>query len=108
MFEITSVNHRYQESTVRLPKELASLESRIAASLRTALKRGKVRFSAEIAWASGFNAAKLDEEALASYCAQLKGLSERLGVPAACDLASLLTLPGVCSSPGVSGEGEDS
>ena len=60
VFEITSVNHRYQESTVRLPKELASLESRIAASLRTALKRGKVRFSAEIAWASGFNAAKLD------------------------------------------------
>ncbi|MDR1649364.1 MAG: YicC family protein [Synergistaceae bacterium] len=105
-FEITSVNHRYQESAVRLPKELASLESRIIASLRSSLKRGKIRFTAEIAWAPGFRAAKLDEEALASYYTQLKGLAGRLGVPAALDLASLLALPGVCGSPDASGEGE--
>ncbi|MDR2176393.1 MAG: YicC family protein [Synergistaceae bacterium] len=106
-FEITSVNHRYQESAIRLPKELASLESRIAASLRSALRRGKVRFSAEIAWAPGFNAAKLNEDAIFSYCTQLKGLSDRLGIPAAADLASLLVLPGVCDFPNAPGEGED-
>ncbi|MDR1649676.1 MAG: YicC family protein [Synergistaceae bacterium] len=106
VFEITSINHRYQESAVRLPKELAFLESRITASLRSSLRRGKVRLTAEIVWAPGSHAAKLDEEALASYYAQLKGLSDRLGVPAARDLASFLALPGVCGSPDASGEDE--
>jgi uncharacterized protein (TIGR00255 family) len=106
-FEITSVNHRYQESTVRLPKELASLESRISASLRSALRRGKVRFSAEISWGAGFNTAKLNEEAVVSYYAHLKGISARLDIPAARDLTPFLSLPGVCDSPGASGGGED-
>ena len=107
VFELTSVNHRYQESTVRLPKELASLESRIAASLRTALRRGKIRFSAEIVWAPGFNVAKLNEEAIFSYCSQLKRLSARLDVPAARDLASLLVLPGICDLPNASRKDEN-
>jgi uncharacterized protein (TIGR00255 family) len=37
----------------------------------------------------------------------LKQLSARLDVPAACDLASLLLLPGVCDSPDTSGKDED-
>ena len=35
-FELTSVNHRYQEFSARLPRELAYLESRLVASLRDA------------------------------------------------------------------------
>jgi uncharacterized protein (TIGR00255 family) len=37
----------------------------------------------------------------------LEGISARLGVPAARDLTPFLSLPGVCGSPNVSGEGED-
>ena len=40
--EISSVNHRYQELTIRLPRELASFESAIGGLLRSGLGRGKI------------------------------------------------------------------
>ena len=50
-FELTSVNHRYQDFSTRLPREFASMEWRFLSILRAALNRGKVRLSAEVAWA---------------------------------------------------------
>ena len=52
-FEITSVNHKYQDFSVRLPRELFSLENRIAAILRSNIRRGKVKLWAEITWNPG-------------------------------------------------------
>jgi uncharacterized protein (TIGR00255 family) len=102
-FEITSVNHRYQEISVRLPKEIFSLESVITASLRSLLKRGKIRLSADIEWAAEFKIAKIDTEALRSYYDQLQGVIADLNAPPA-DLTVLLTLPGVCDSSRLRGE----
>jgi uncharacterized protein (TIGR00255 family) len=98
-FEIASVNHRYQEINVRLPKEMASFESLIVASLRSALKRGKIRLTAEIDWAGEYKTAKLDTEALCSYYNQLREMAGRLKAPPVSDLTALLALPGVCDSP---------
>ncbi|MDR1620819.1 MAG: YicC family protein [Synergistaceae bacterium] len=98
-FEIASVNHRYQEFSVRLPKEMASFESLIVASLRLALKRGKIRLNAEIEWADEYKTAKLDADALCSYYSQLQEAARRLKAPPVSDLAALLALPGVCDSP---------
>ena len=63
-FELTSVNHRYQDFSARLPRELSSLESRLVSLLRASLNRGKVRLSAEIAWNPGARTPTLDEEGL--------------------------------------------
>ena len=52
-FEITSVNHKYQDFSARLPRELSSLENRMLAILRNKISRGKVKFSAEITWNPG-------------------------------------------------------
>lgn len=97
-FEISSVNHRYQEISVRLPKEISSLESKIVSLLRSKLKRGKVRLSADIVWTSEYKTVTLDTDVLRSYYVQLQSLSGQTGSPAVSDLTPLLTLPGVCDS----------
>ena len=97
-FEIVSVNHRYQEISVRLPKEISSLESVFVASLRSFLKRGKIRLSAEIDWADDFKTAPINSDVLQSYYSQLCGIAVDLNAPLP-DLTALLDLPGVCDSP---------
>lgn len=98
-FEIASVNHRYQEINVRLPREISSLESRIVSSLRSALKRGKIRLNADINWASEYKTVKVDTDVLCSYYTQLQELSGQLNAPSVADLTAFLPLPGVCDSP---------
>jgi len=106
-FELASVNHRYQEISVRLPREISSLESGIVGLLRSRLRRGKIRLSAEISWASGCRVAKLDTVALGSYYDQLRELLGQRngafgptdGVPSVSELALLVNLPGVCDAP---------
>ncbi|MDR1732028.1 MAG: YicC family protein [Synergistaceae bacterium] len=109
-FELTSVNHRYQEISVRLPKELSSLESRIVSLLRSRLRRGKIRLSAEISWMAGSRVAKLDREALSYYYGELQAVSQQWNLPFAAssvsELTPLLALPGVCDSLSVSEEDE--
>ena len=98
-FELTSVNHRYQDFSVRLPRELASLESWMVASLRSAVRRGKVRLSAEIAWNPGARSPVLDERALLSCFEKVQELSKEMGLPAPSDLTAFLSVPGVCDMP---------
>jgi len=93
--EIVSVNHRYQEISVRLPKEISSFESTLVASLRSLLKRGKIRLYAEIDWAVDFKTAKIDADALRSYHSQLQEIASALNAPPP-NLTALLNLPGVC------------
>ena len=104
--EITSVNHRYQEISVKLPREISFFEGLSVSLLRDWLKRGKVRLNAEITWVAEYRTARLDEDAISSYYAQLKEISGRVGAPADFGLAALLALPGVCDSPHLSVGGE--
>ena len=96
-FELTSVNHRYQDFSVRLPRELAPLESRLVSLLRSSLNRGKVRLSAEIAWTPGARAPTLDEEGLLLLFKRVRELSQEIGLPVP-SLESFLMLPGICEA----------
>ena len=97
--ELSSVNHRYQELSVRLSRELASFEPEAGAILRSALGRGKVRLFAEIAWAPGYKTPVIDGEALKSYYDRLLDLGRELGAEEKPDIQALLSLPGVLDSP---------
>ncbi|HPK06272.1 hypothetical protein SDC9_123136 [bioreactor metagenome] len=99
--EISSVNHRYQELSIRLPRELASFESTIGGLLRSGLGRGKIRFFAEITWAPRYRALAIDGDVLSNYYTQILSLSEKLGTGQKPGLQSLLSLPGVLDSPAV-------
>ena len=97
--EISSVNSRYQEITLRLPRELASFESTVTALLRNGLGRGKIRLSGDISWAPRFRAVVIDRDVLGEYHTQLRKLADELGEKNAPGLSSLLSLPGVLDSP---------
>jgi uncharacterized protein (TIGR00255 family) len=99
------VNHRYQEISVRLPKECASLESRVSALLRGVLKRGKIRLGADIEWSDTYKTAAVNEESLVFYYTRLRALADRLSAPPP-RLTDFLSLPGVCDSPCVREEAD--
>jgi len=105
-FEAVSVNHRYQEISVRLPKEISSFESVLVTSLRSLLRRGKIRLTADIDWAADFRTAPIDADALRSYHDQLQKIALDLNAPPP-DLTALLSLPGVCDCPRLRGERGD-
>ncbi len=99
-FELTSVNHRYQDFSTRLPREFASMEWRFLSILRAALNRGKVRLSAEVAWAPGARTPTLDEEGLLQFFRGVPSLARGQGLTAPSDLTPFLALPGICELGG--------
>lgn len=99
-FELTSVNHRYQDFSTRLPREFASMEWRFLSILRAALNRGKVRLSAEVAWAPGARTPTLDEEGLLQFFRRVQSLARGQGLTAPSDLTPFLALPGICELGG--------
>lgn len=97
-FEITSVNHKYQDFSVRLPRELSSLETRIIALMRSLIGRGKVKLTAEIAWNPGARIPVLDEEGLMNLFNQVRKISKRNQLEIAKDITGFLMVPGVFDS----------
>ncbi|MDR1741084.1 MAG: YicC family protein [Synergistaceae bacterium] len=103
--EISSVNHRYQDVSVRFSghKEAASpiAESRLTALLRSALDhwRGKIRLSVEIERSPEYSAPRIDADVLRSYHVRLSELAGELGLAAPSSIEPFMSMPGVCVSP---------
>jgi uncharacterized protein (TIGR00255 family) len=107
--EISSVNHRYQEISVRLPHELSSSEPRLHGKLRGLYRRGKVQVRAEITRASSL-AVALNKEALLSYYGEISSIRDSIGAERNISLDALVNLPGVLDTPDrfdFGGEGAD-
>jgi len=98
--DISSVNHRYQEIYVRLPKELSSWEPWFHRKLREAFRRGKVQARVEILWAVDALAGSIDRETLTRYYNELEEMRKTLGQERQISLESLATLPGVVDARG--------
>lgn len=98
--DLSSVNHRYQEIYVRLPKELSSWEPWFHRKLREAFRRGKVQAKVEILWAVGSLACSIDREALLLYYNELAEARNEIGQQEDIALESLLGLPGVLDTQG--------
>lgn len=96
--ELSSVNHRYQELSIRIPREMNSLEGAIASLLRAGLGRGKIRFSATIDWSPQYKTFTIDREVLGGYYNQLASVAKDLGIEDGPSFSSLLSLPGVMES----------
>lgn len=93
--EISSVNHKYQDFTVKLPRELLSLENRLLMILREKILRGKVKLSAEIVWNPGAKIPALDNDSLRVFINQARTIAKRNSLEAANDIISFLMIPGV-------------
>ncbi|MBL3572365.1 MAG: YicC family protein [Synergistaceae bacterium] len=98
--EISSVNHRYQEVSVRTPRDLAFLEPKIQQLLKRTYSRGRTVLRLEVLWSSDFKVLPLDTEVLQSYLRQMEELASSLGRQEVIPLESLLSLPGVAGHEG--------
>ncbi|MDR7434960.1 MAG: YicC/YloC family endoribonuclease [Armatimonadota bacterium] len=94
--EIRGVNHRYTDLTVRLPKDLASLEERVRAAVLAKVLRGRVEVVIMKDEASRRpEAFRADVDLARSYVRALGELARTLGLEGTINLAMVASLPGV-------------
>jgi uncharacterized protein (TIGR00255 family) len=92
--EIRSVNGRYCEVSVRLPRALNSLEQKVRKLVQGRMGRGRISLS--LTW-NGENPSRsqirIDEEAADRYHSLLTALKERYKLKGSVDLATMVDLP---------------
>ena len=100
VWEIRSVNHRYQDVIIKLPEELRSLENWLRSRLTETLKRGKIECSLRYRAVNlqqvelNINEATVNE-VLNAY----QAISKRLHQPSEMNVLELLKWPGVIDEP---------
>jgi uncharacterized protein (TIGR00255 family) len=93
--DIRAVNHRFLDLKLRGASLAPAVEEAVNAKVRSAVERGAVTVSINVARAStGGGSGTIDMGAAAAAHAQLSELAQRLGVPGP-DLALVLAQPGV-------------
>lgn len=98
--EISSVNHRNQEISVRTPRELFLSEQVIQQGLRLASRRGKIQARLEICRDQSLKAARIDTDLLRIYAEEVSRVKRDLGFCEDVSVEQILDLPGVLISAG--------
>ena len=96
--EVRSVNHRYLDVRIRLPRQIAHFESDAKAVVQERLRRGRVDASVVFS-ESGADQVELrvDHELAGQYVQAARELAEVHGLNPALDTHRILGLPGVTS-----------
>ena len=97
MAEISSVNHRYQDFSVKLPRELTILENRLLISMRKLITRGKVKLNIEINLNSGTNIPFVDERAFLNFYDHAEKIALLNNLSISRDINNFLMVPGIVS-----------
>ena len=94
--EIRSVNGRYFDCSVKLPRELYPLEEKIRAFVRdSAIGRGKVDVSVSFTRHPGEGGRKVDTAFVSDYLASLYRLRDEFGLPDDITVTKVAQEPGV-------------
>ncbi len=94
--EVRSVNHRFSEVVIRMPKELSPLEERIRGLVQARVSRGRVDVAVtREAFGGRRRRVEVDRELAVSYFSRLKELGETLGLRAQAKLDLIARLPDV-------------
>lgn len=94
--ELRTVNHRYLETSLRLPDELKALENEVRQGIAAALRRGKVDASLYLKAASGTQRSlELDTALLDGLLARVEQVRGRLADAAPVSPLELLRWPGI-------------
>jgi uncharacterized protein (TIGR00255 family) len=93
--EIKSLNSKYFETHINLPRILRIEEIKINSLLKKSFERGKIEFSIEIFNWQEAKPTSLNEELMKKYFKELKKISTGLGINSECKLDSLLMLDGI-------------
>ncbi|MCX7847491.1 MAG: YicC family protein [bacterium] len=96
--EVRSVNSRYLDIRVNLPRELAGLEGTIRERVKERVTRGQVTVQVAVSPARKAEAYVLDENVLARAAAQLRRAARVADVSGEITMDTLLRIPGVIRS----------
>ena len=96
--ELRSLNNRYFKAVIKLPDVVSGLEPEVETMLRERLGRGSITSILKMRVDGAEAAYTINQAALQSYMQQLHQVPT-LGEAVRIDMASLLTLPGVCQEP---------
>lgn len=99
--EISSVNHRFQEINVRLPRELMSYEPFLIAEMRRRFVRGKVLLRFELLLNDAYKMATINKSLLSQYVENFIALNKDLHIEREIEIERLLSLPGVIEAQGM-------
>jgi uncharacterized protein (TIGR00255 family) len=92
--EVRSVNHRYLDARVRLPRLLAAFEADVRARIQARFARGKLDLGVTAAAAAPSPRLEIDLAVARDYMRAARALAAD-GVPSRIDAGTLLSLPGV-------------
>jgi uncharacterized protein (TIGR00255 family) len=93
--EVRSVNHKFCEVKVRLPREISALEVEISRTVKERLARGGVEVSVRRASSRGAAAPRVDVALAAEYARAFEDLRLRLGMADSVSLSEILAADGV-------------
>ncbi len=94
--EVRTVNHRYLDARVKLPRLMSEREADVKASIQQRLSRGKVDLSVSAAGGHGPEPSlALDLGHARQYLDAARSLAQQEGVSGELDVTALLSLPGV-------------
>lgn len=99
--ELRSVNHRYADFVLRIPRELYSLEDRIRRLLQERIGRGRIEAAVTLEQTTPVSREIcVNQEMAASYYSAMRQLSEKLSLPLDIGIGHLLQLPEVVKLAG--------
>ncbi len=98
--ELKSVNARFLEISISLPRELSALEGSLRNFLKSQIERGKVDCRVKFQPATGqARPVALNEALVGEYLERLRAIQSRMGLAGEITLQTLLVLPGVIAPP---------
>ncbi|OPX51287.1 YicC/YloC family endoribonuclease [Clostridium thermobutyricum] len=96
--EMKSVNHRYLDISIRMPKWMLPLEEKIRNQISSKLNRGKVDIFINLkSYSKSNNAVQLDKELARNYYNCLEEMADMLGIENDITVAKLSRFPDVIS-----------
>jgi len=94
--ELKSVNNRFTEVVVRMPKHLLPLEERVKKTVQDRVSRGRVDVFITLEEAEEKKRlVKVDKELGLAYYNALRELADTCGIPEKFDLVSMASMPGM-------------
>jgi uncharacterized protein (TIGR00255 family) len=93
--EVRSVNHKYCEVKVRMPRELAALEHEVVRSVKDRLARGGVDVAVRRIASGSLVAPRVDVALAESYARAFAEVQARLGLPGPVTLSEIIAAEGV-------------
>ena len=92
--EIKTVNHRYSDFTIKLPRELMSLEDRVRSELKRYVQRGKTDvYITYTDLTRPYRHISVDENLVMEYFSAIKSAADSLGYAFRPDMSMLFKMP---------------